>query len=534
MSAQPRSSSASELVPLADRLRYLQVFRLLVMASVIAAALAFPHARVVPFESLALATGGYLLLTVATFAVGRFLHGGGGLLVFGGMLIADGLYLAWTSYGTGGFESPIRYLILLHLITVALLASFRTGLKLALWHSLLLMVVHYAQEARILEPAATSTGLGTPFQQLLAFSGVFWLVTLVTASFSAVNERELRRRRYDLEALARMATRLESASDPREIAGVVIEAVTDTFDFQRAVLLARRGDDSDLDLIAALGAEDAAEAIEPQRGSVVAEAMISRELQLFSALDPEADPWVAALLPGARNLVVVPLSSDNRAIGVLIVEHALKGGVRIHRRVLSMVERFTSHAALALRNAWLLEDARRRAATDGLTGLANRRTFDGTLQRELERAAREHGDATLVLMDIDHFKRLNDTYGHQTGDDVLRRVAASLAEGCRMYDTAARYGGEEFALILPGTTSEDALAIANRLRETIAGDETEPQVTMSAGVATFPAHGTSPHALIEAADGALYRSKENGRNQVTAAASRVDPAPYRFDSSEAA
>ena len=153
MSAQStRSSAAGELVPRGDRLRYLQIFRVAVAAAVAAVALGFPDARVVELTALGAATGGYLLLALGTHVAARLLHGDGGIVIFGGMLMADGLYLAWTSYGTGGFDSPIRYLILLHLITVALLASFRTGLKLALWHSLLLLVVHYAQQSEILKP----------------------------------------------------------------------------------------------------------------------------------------------------------------------------------------------------------------------------------------------------------------------------------------------------------------------------------------------------------------------------------------------
>jgi diguanylate cyclase (GGDEF)-like protein len=118
-------------------------------------------------------------------------------------------------------------------------------------------------------------------------------------------------------------------------------------------------------------------------------------------------------------------------------------------------------------------------------------------------------------MDIDHFKALNDTYGHQTGDDVLRRVAATLRDTARVYDTPARYGGEEFGVILSRTSAEEAEAVADRLREAIAATVGEPGVTVSAGVATFPLDATDPDALIGAADEALYASKRGGRNRVT-------------------
>src|SRR5205807_1445522 len=140
---------------------------------------------------------------------------------------------------------------------------------------------------------------------------------------------------------------------------------------------------------------------------------------------------------------------------------------RIERRVVSMVERFISHGALALRNAWLLEQVRLMATVDGLTGLANRSSFDEALEHELARAARQGDDVGLLMLDLDYFKRLNDRHGHRAGDDVLRRVAELLRLGCREFDTAARYGGEEFAIVLPRTPPQEATVVAERLRDMI-------------------------------------------------------------------
>ena len=138
-----------------------------------------------------------------------------GLALFGVTLIVDGLYLASVSYATGATASPLRLLILVHIIAVALLASYRTSLKIALWHSMLLFVVFYGQEARILQPTAGGQVFGGPeIQYIAAFIVVLWLVAMATASFSAVNERELRRRRYDLEALARVILAVRSQSAP--------------------------------------------------------------------------------------------------------------------------------------------------------------------------------------------------------------------------------------------------------------------------------------------------------------------------------
>jgi diguanylate cyclase (GGDEF)-like protein len=180
-----------------------------------------------------------------------------------------------------------------------------------------------------------------------------------------------------------------------------------------------------------------------------------------------------------------------------------------------MLKQFAAHGALALRNAWLLEQVQRMAETDALTGIANRRTFEGLLERELSRAERSGEQLTLVMFDIDHFKSLNDTYGHQAGDEVLKKAAASLADACRDFDTAARYGGEEFAAILPACTTSESLVVAERLREAFGDIEFEVPITASAGVATFPVHAADAKGLVKAADEALYESKRAGRARVT-------------------
>jgi diguanylate cyclase (GGDEF)-like protein len=151
-----------------------------------------------------------------------------------------------------------------------------------------------------------------------------------------------------------------------------------------------------------------------------------------------------------------------------------------------------------------------------LTAIANRRTFDSTLAREVARAARSGEAVSLVVLDIDHFKRLNDEHGHQVGDEVLRQVAGVLAGHARGFDTVARYGGEEFAVILPGCETHESLIIAERLREATCESSTVVPVTVSAGVATFPMHAIDAPSLLGAADEALYESKRAGRNRVTA------------------
>src|SRR3954470_19285990 len=164
---------ASELVPIADRMRLMHGFRLLAAVCAAVSAVIAVNPLSASVTALVAVTATYIALSFGAHAVWK-LSGQGAILLFGAMLIVDGVYLGWASYATGGAASPLRYLIVVHLIAVALLASYRTGLKLALWHSLLLLVVHYAQQGGALQEPAANTGLGTPLQQLMAFSAAFW------------------------------------------------------------------------------------------------------------------------------------------------------------------------------------------------------------------------------------------------------------------------------------------------------------------------------------------------------------------------
>lgn len=171
-----------------------------------------------------------------------------------------------------------------------------------------------------------------------------------------------------------------------------------------------------------------------------------------------------------------------------------------------------------------LEKIRREAMTDGLTNLANRKSFDEEIMRIHHQSTEENSTYSLLMLDIDHFKSFNDHYGHQVGDQVLRLVAKTLTDGVKGRDIAARYGGEEFAIILPDTSLEHAVRVADALRKAVATKEVINRnsgdklgrITMSAGAAEF-VPGEERDMLIERADSALYTAKHNGRNQVAAA-----------------
>jgi diguanylate cyclase (GGDEF)-like protein len=218
----------------------------------------------------------------------------------------------------------------------------------------------------------------------------------------------------------------------------------------------------------------------------------------------------------------VPLLTQNETLGVL---HLRNGPCEEHencQRWQQLAEMVSGQVAMALTNLALRERLQQQAIQDPLTGLYNRRYLDETLPRELQRAERHGLSMGVIMLDIDHFKHFNDTYGHDAGDTLLRAVGNFLQANTRGEDIACRYGGEEFTLVLPGASLENALQRAEQVRAGIKAltvthlGQSLDAITVSVGVAVFPDHGTDADAVMKAADIALYRAKQGGRDQVVA------------------
>lgn len=219
------------------------------------------------------------------------------------------------------------------------------------------------------------------------------------------------------------------------------------------------------------------------------------------------------------SFVVVPILNQGEFLGLVHLCGAA-GSNGFTNRDIRLIKVFAVQLGAAVKNAQLYE----QAITDGMTKLYLHRYFKQRLLDEIKRAARFKRSLALIMVDIDHFKALNDNYGHQTGDDVLRHVAAILRRAVRTHDLPVRYGGEEFALVLPETDMIGAVAVAERVRRSIENDYLEVngvvlKITASFGVSVFPDCADDMDSVIKAADVALYWSKEHGRNQVTAAPS---------------
>lgn len=243
--------------------------------------------------------------------------------------------------------------------------------------------------------------------------------------------------------------------------------------------------------------------------------------------DPATDPRSGVRVEGLGSLVVVPLRAGGQVIGTLGV------GSPVRRQFVpeevAMLQVIGHQVGVAIDNARLHEETKRLAITDGLTGLYNRRHFYQVLEQELTRVARYDSHASLIMLDIDDFKRYNDTHGHLAGDRLLQDLARLLTGLTRRIDAVARYGGEEFVVILPQTDKPGAIVLAERIRTAAetqwgpgsprdAGLPGQTGITISAGVATYPLDATTAEELVHAADMALYQAKRAGKNQVCASA----------------
>jgi diguanylate cyclase (GGDEF)-like protein len=214
----------------------------------------------------------------------------------------------------------------------------------------------------------------------------------------------------------------------------------------------------------------------------------------------------------------IPLLSFGEVMGVLCLESVTSNA--FDAGDIPALESVADICANALQNARYVQNVRHMAYVDGLTGIFNRRYFETRIAEEIERASRYQHAMSVIMFDIDHFKRLNDEFGHLLGDDVLRHVSTLFGQNIRKADVACRYGGEEFAIIVPETTGDDAFSVADKLRRVIAQTAfpgVPRPVTVTAGVASYPTNGTSRDELVKAADEALYAGKQAGRNTVVTA-----------------
>jgi diguanylate cyclase (GGDEF)-like protein len=330
-------------------------------------------------------------------------------------------------------------------------------------------------------------------------------------------------------SVERLGEVLRSTHDLSKLLSVVLETAISAVQARAGGVWLLAPSRTELAVKVSRGLDAAAAEVRPMVGEGIAGAVAaSRRATLIPAgtATPEPAPWE----PREPTVIAVPIESDTQLLGVI----ALYGRTlpRPFDAVdLDTVRSLARQAAVGVENVLLHQEAQRLSITDGLTSLWNYRYMNMRLSQEVERAIRFGRSLSALVIDIDHFKQINDQYGHQRGDAVLAELANRVISETRaQVDTVARYGGEEFVLILPETPIEGARVVAEKVREQISatrfgGEGEEPiALTVSIGLACFPQHGTKPQTLLRSADQALYEAKGRGRNRVVSA-DELDLAP---------
>jgi len=324
---------------------------------------------------------------------------------------------------------------------------------------------------------------------------------------------EVSQARDELQALAEASQALNRSLELPAVLDGLVSATCQRFGYARG-------------MIALLDDADGALVVRSVRGGRVptgkrlldegtVEVAAVRRRRAMRATTMATAPGSVSPYPGT--VLAVPIIREDQAIGVFSVGIDAPGVLTARdERVLTTL---AEYAAVAIENASLYEQTRELAVTDGLTGLLNHRAFWQTFRSEVERARRYELPLSLVIIEIDRFKRYNDVYGHLKGDEVLCLVAQALKREHRQADTVYRYGGDEFMLLLPQTTHASAGVVAERIRQVLEStspifSDSRTMITASLGVATFPEDGDSADAVLHAADQRMYAAKQAGGNSV--------------------
>jgi diguanylate cyclase (GGDEF)-like protein len=356
------------------------------------------------------------------------------------------------------------------------------------------------------------------------------LLTLFStqASIAVANARlysKEQRQRAQLEAINAIADQISKTIELNDLLEKICSLIISKFPVDHAVLMLRDGEPDEQRLLMRAHAGQFTPIMPGQwelppgdglcrtafhRGEVVVENDVSKAQRYIPGFKE------------TRSELCVPLLALEETLGVLVLESAKINNFQ--EEDIRVLQSVAGICAVGIRTAMQLHQAKTMASTDGLTGIYNRRGFETRIIESLAAAERNGLGLALLMIDIDHFKKLNDEFGHLLGDEVLRQVAKLFSQHIRKNDLVCRYGGEEFAILLPETSTDRAVGVADKLRKVVQEHQfpgVPRPVTISLGVADFPSHSKNRDELVRAADSALYVAKVNGRNRIETAEQAV-------------
>jgi diguanylate cyclase (GGDEF)-like protein len=333
----------------------------------------------------------------------------------------------------------------------------------------------------------------------------------------------LRNRIKELELIVQVSSLLSQTLDKDEIISSLREFFRRYFTFDEFCLLLRTESDDKLEIISSFGF---------QMNKTIWINLDSTEGLLYQAFSKHKRIYITKMssnyiyelnnrrgLDGSSLVILPLLPVENRIIGLISLLRRQEHG--FSQNELIRLDHVIRHVAAIIDKTILFHNTKELAFSDGLTGIFNRRYFDQRYPREIIRAKRYHRSLALLMIDIDYFKKYNDTFGHLMGDEVLKKVANILLFNLRRADILCRYGGEEFVVILPESDLSHGLLVAEKLRKAVMhaefqGEDQLPQkqLTISIGLSAFPEMGDSEKEILGGADSALYDAKKSGRNRV--------------------
>ncbi len=329
----------------------------------------------------------------------------------------------------------------------------------------------------------------------------------------SIHIAELGKSREELKrALTRFGETLRSTHDLRKMLQVVLDTSMDTLRARRGLLMLMNASRDGLVVTLARGITSRDFELKLDEGVAGYVAATGDGVRIPNGKD---FPMPAPQEPPFRTVLSIPIFSQERVIAVLSLFDK-QGGRNFTEADLGTLTSLADQAGVAIENVLLHQEAQQLAITDALTGIWNYRYFQMEFEHEIDRATRFKRPFSLVMFDLDDFKALNDTHGHQRGDEILAELAHRVRDAIRDIDVFARYGGEEFLLVLPETDADGGLRTAEKIRHLIASAPLgqEPlAVTVSVGVASFPIHGADGPSLLRAADLAMYEAKARGKNR---------------------